>query len=297
MNHIMYQMKVLTEQLETENLNIIDTVLLIESCIKSLKEINEDESQINNIKTSAEIFAKKLDVDSNADFNRFHRQRNLPKKIDCISSTQAILNLQTFYTKKFKEVLDTLINESANNLRNCFTNLQIVEPIFKILSMPIKSDIRTENIEKACGLFPLSYEASLVTDYDAILCQINIRRHKTSHENRLEKVLKVSESLKTLVPVANSLCRLSYTAPVTTAFNERSFSKLKMIKNHLRTTMAANRLDDLMILNSTKDIVDNLNLEDLKINWAALKEQSNQNFFFYFYRCVNYKFKYVTYKF
>lgn len=54
--------------------------MLTESCIKSLKEINEDESQINNIITSAEMFAKKLDVDSNADFNRFHRQRNLPKK-------------------------------------------------------------------------------------------------------------------------------------------------------------------------------------------------------------------------
>jgi hypothetical protein len=79
MKHI-YQMKVLTEQLETENLNIIDAILLIESCIKSLKEINEDESQINNIITSAEIFAKKLDVDSNADFNKFHRQRHLPKK-------------------------------------------------------------------------------------------------------------------------------------------------------------------------------------------------------------------------
>jgi len=37
--------------------------------------------------------------------------------------------------------------------------------------------------------------------------------------------------------------------------------------------MAANRLDDLMILNSAKDIVDNLNLEDLTTNWAALKER------------------------
>ncbi|KAF0748483.1 zinc finger MYM-type protein 1-like, partial [Aphis craccivora] len=241
------QALVLNEQLETENLNIIDAILLIESCIKSLKEINEDESQINNIITSAEIFTKKLDVDSNADFNKFHRQRNLPKKIDCNSSTQAIFNLQTFYRKEFKEVLDTLINESANNLRDCF---KIVEPIFKILSIPIKSDIRTEDVEKACGLFPPSYEASLVTDYDAILCQINILRHKTEQENTLEKVLNVSESLKTLVPVANSLCRLSYTVPVTTASNERSFSKLKIIKNHLRTTMAANRLDDLMVLNS-----------------------------------------------
>lgn len=93
--------------------------------------------------------------------------------------------------------------------------------------------------------------------------------------------MNVSESLKTLVPVANSLCGLSFTAPVTTASNERSFSKLKIIKNHLRTKMAANRLDDFMILNSDKDIVDNLNLEDLIINWAALKERRIKiNFFF-----------------
>jgi len=76
MKHIMYQMKVLTEQHETENLDIIYAILLIKFCIKFLKEINEDESQINNIISNAEIFAKNLDVDSNADFNRFHRQRN-----------------------------------------------------------------------------------------------------------------------------------------------------------------------------------------------------------------------------
>lgn len=77
--------------------------------------------------------------------------------------------------------------------------------------------------------------------------------------------MNVSESLKTLVPIANSLCRL-FTVPVTTASNERSFSKLKIIKIHLRTTMAANRLGDLMILNSANDIVDNLNLEVLITN-------------------------------
>lgn len=55
----------------------------------------------------------------------------------------------------------------------------------------------TENFEKACGLFLPSYEALMVTD--AILCQINILRHKMNRENKMEKVLNVSESLKFLV--------------------------------------------------------------------------------------------------
>jgi len=125
------------------------------------------------------------------------------KKIDCNSSTQEIFNLQTFYRKEFKVVLNTLINESANNLRDCF---KIVEPIFKILSIPLKSDIRTEDVEKACGFFPSSSKLHwlLITIlYIMYLCQINILRHKTEHENTSEKVLNFSESLKTLVSVAN----------------------------------------------------------------------------------------------
>lgn len=67
------------------------------------------------------------------------------------------------------------------------------------------------------------------------------------------------------MPLVNSLCQLAFKAPTTTASNKHSFSKLKMIKNHLRMIMVANRLDDLMILNLAKHFIDYLNLEDLMI--------------------------------
>lgn len=48
------------------------------------------------------------------------------------------------------------------------------------------------------------------------------------------------------------------TAPVTVAVNERLFSKLTLVKNYLRTTQSDSRLNDLLLLFSEKDIVDDI---------------------------------------
>lgn len=51
------------------------------------------------------------------------------------------------------------------------------------------------------------------------------------------------------------------TAPVGVTTNERTFSKLKLIKNHLRSTTKHNRLDSLMILSIEKDLAEKLNFK------------------------------------
>lgn len=85
--------------------------------------------------------------------------------------------------------------------------------------------------------------------------------------------MESSNKLKTVIPLANALCRLAYTSPVSTATNERVFSILKYVKNHLRTTMTDERLDDLMVLNSSKDILDEIDMTTMIESWATLKER------------------------
>jgi len=86
-------------------------------------------------------------------------------------------------------------------------------------------------------------------------------------------VMKKSESVKHILLLANLLCSLAYTAPVTVTSNERTFSKLKLIKNHLRSTTSDERLNSLMILNTEKDILDNLDILKITERWATLKQR------------------------
>uniref|UniRef100_A0A3B5QKP1 DUF4371 domain-containing protein n=1 Tax=Xiphophorus maculatus TaxID=8083 RepID=A0A3B5QKP1_XIPMA len=69
------------------------------------------------------------------------------------------------------------------------------------------------------------------------------------------------------------LCKISVVIPVSTASCERSFSALKLIKNHLRTTMADDRLSHLGILSVESRRAHTLNMDDFVKHFAS----SHQN--------------------
>lgn len=61
--------------------------------------------------------------------------------------------------------------------------------------------------------------------------------------------------------------------PVIVAFVERSFSKLKLIKSDLRSTMLQERLNGLAILSIENEILDTLDQKDLIENFASIKSR------------------------
>ena len=65
--------------------------------------------------------------------------------------------------------------------------------------------------------------------------------------------------------------RILLTLPVTVASGERSFSKLKLIKNYLRTSMTQNRLTNLAILSIEKEIAANIDLTLIVREFAEAK--------------------------
>ena len=63
------------------------------------------------------------------------------------------------------------------------------------------------------------------------------------------------------------------TAPVTVAADERAFSRLKLVKNYLRTSMTDNRLEFLLLLSREKDLTDSIDLGLISKRWAELKSR------------------------
>uniref|UniRef100_A0A8I6YFS3 HAT C-terminal dimerisation domain-containing protein n=1 Tax=Hordeum vulgare subsp. vulgare TaxID=112509 RepID=A0A8I6YFS3_HORVV len=71
--------------------------------------------------------------------------------------------------------------------------------------------------------------------------------------------------------------RILLTVPVTVASAERSFSKLKLLKNYLRSTMSQERLNGLAICCIEKDVLDNIDLDTI-INDFASKNARRSRF-------------------
>lgn len=67
------------------------------------------------------------------------------------------------------------------------------------------------------------------------------------------------------------------TIPITSASSERSFSKLKLIKNYLRSTMSQTRLTGLSTISIEKDIAETIDYDNL-INDFASKKSRKKSF-------------------
>ena len=57
--------------------------------------------------------------------------------------------------------------------------------------------------------------------------------------------------------------RILLTIPVTVASAERSFSKIKLLKSYLRSTMTQERLNGLAIIALENDVLEKINYEDI----------------------------------
>jgi hypothetical protein len=69
--------------------------------------------------------------------------------------------------------------------------------------------------------------------------------------------------------------RILLTVPVTVASAERSFSKLKLLKNYLRSTMSQERLNGLAMCSIEKDILDTIDFNTILNDFASRNARRN----------------------
>lgn len=77
--------------------------------------------------------------------------------------------------------------------------------------------------------------------------------------------------LRDAYPNIEIALRIYLTIPVSVASCERSFSKLKLIKNYLRSRTGQGRLTSLAILSIEHETAANLNFDDIIDEFASIK--------------------------
>lgn len=95
---------------------------------------------------------------------------------------------------------------------------------------------------------------------------VKIVNHNIASTRELFKLFCLAK-LANIFPNLYLVLKLSITLPVTSCSVERTFSKLKLIKTKLRTTMSQDRLENLMKISCEQDII--INNENVILLFAA----------------------------
>ena len=79
----------------------------------------------------------------------------------------------------------------------------------------------------------------------------------------IREIATIFKNNSKFCPPASLVYQFMLTLPTTIASNERSFSKLKLIKNYLRSTMNNDRLFYLLISSIEYDLLDGIDIQKL----------------------------------
>ena len=89
----MLKTKFVSDTLQRENLNIIQALEMSKATIKFLERINSNEKmEMTSQITASMEYSKKLDIDAEAEFVRYHRTRRPPRRLDDNPETTAVHN-------------------------------------------------------------------------------------------------------------------------------------------------------------------------------------------------------------
>ena len=84
------------------------------------------------------------------------------------------------------------------------------------------------------------------------------------------------KGLYNIFPQTCIALRIFITMPVSVAEGERSFSKLAIVKNHLRSTMGQDRLSSLVLLSCEHDLAKQLNYDSVINSFASARARRIQ---------------------
>lgn len=270
---ILFEINVCSKCLQSATFNLPSALKQLESTKLFLQEYRSDTGFAAALEKAKEL-ATELEIDGLFPREEPVRIRRKSKQFQYESRDDPIMAPEhNFKVNFFNQIVDTALQ--AINER--FIQLSEHNQLFGFLYNIGLLNLQTGDLLKQCKELQLALTScDGQSDVNAIeLCEeiIALRRRlnieSCDPRSVLEHLCKcdVVESFPNLYVAL----RILLTLPITVASAERSFSKLKLIKTYLRSQMSQARLVGLATISIEKEIADQLNMEEVIQEFAALK--------------------------
>lgn len=278
-DHLLGITSLLSDQLQAQELDFSRVNILIESTAEQLVESRTDDV-FSKLETEASKLALNLGINIEKTIKSSTRIKRISSRlansvVDSTLGQRHCENLKILYY----EIIDRMLEEFNQR----FTGNK--ELISSLQSFDINSAMFLDvtSLEPFLATYaPLLEKETLATQLE-IAKKSLLKIHQANNEKEKFKApisrMSVGNMLKELnhFPVAFSevvkVLKIHQTLAVTTVENERLFSVLKRVKNHLRNSMGDERLEGLMLMAAEKEEVKNADLEHLVDEFDGLKER------------------------
>lgn len=177
---------------------------------------------------------------------------------------------------KQRQIIYQVIDSITTELCDRYQNLKEVSDDFNFLNGASFSSMSLTDIEKCindlCTKYPRDLDpVEFLQEAESFRFQAQ-ELFEFKNKSPLEIFLNLHKfDLLTEYPNFAIAIRIFLTLPVTSASCERSFSKLKLIKNFLRSTMCQNRLSHTALISIERSLTDSISFETYISEFAAQK--------------------------
>ena len=190
-----------------------------------------------------------------------HRVRRL-KRLDRDESSDSPLTAQEELRRLLLESLDVLRGKLVDRNRRLSELVEQLGPFCQpAVLFSATNEALGELVDRFMTRFPADVD-SVVLRHELVSLVPLMRNHPKSPRTGEELLQYLANFDEDVCPNLRSAIRVLLTLGASIAGCERSFSKLKLILNYLRTTMMQERLDSLALLSIEKKMTKALSYED-----------------------------------
>lgn len=252
---ILSKINIVSKALQKSDVILSVAATMLNKVKDELTEIRS-ESAFREMVTTAKTVAEEVNAATVTVFPETTRPRARRRMFDYEAVDEPITDPETHFKVHFYYyLLDTAINQFSER----FKLLNDSNTDFSFLqNLQNWSDFDAQQKKTLCNNLQNKLSNGLNSDInkDDLFDEINILPLFVSDCTTPLVILDylLANNLISLFPNLSTAIRIYLTLPVTVAQGERSFSKLKLIKNYLRSTLSQNNLTNLAIISIEHDI-------------------------------------------